>query len=220
MVSGTTSKYKAIIFDMDGTLTDSMYIWRGVFKDFIRIHNLRMPDKLVGVPEYPLGWSADLLMEQLPDRTREDVGQEMLGLVNQHYATDARVKTDAPELVQRLREKGYILAIATATQLKYANTVLTRLGYDQMFDLIVSSQEVGVGKDQAEFFVRVAGMLGVRPEECVMFEDALHAIKSAKAAGMTVCAIEDYYAWRQKDEIMKTADRYLTCYRELLDEME
>lgn len=220
MVSGTTSKYKAIIFDMDGTLTDSMYIWRGVFKDFIRIHNLRMPDKLVGVPEYPLGWSADLLMEQLPDRTREEVGQEMLGLVNQHYATDARVKTDAPELVQRLREKGYILAIATATQLKYANTVLTRLGYDQMFDLIVSSQEVGVGKDQAEFFVRVAGMLGVRPEECVMFEDALHAIKSAKAAGMTVCAIEDYYAWRQKDEIMKTADRYLTCYRELLDEME
>ena len=220
MASGTTSKYKAIIFDMDGTLTESMYVWRGVFKNFIRKHNLKVPEKLEGIPEYPLGWSADLLLDQLPGRTREDVVLEMLDLVDYHYATDVQVKTDAPELVRRLREKGYKLAIATATQMKYAKTAIKRLGYESMFDVILSTHDLGVGKDKAECFERIAGILGCKTEECVMFEDALHAVKSAKAAGMAVCAIEDYYAWRQRDEIKSTADRYLTCYRELLEEMD
>lgn len=220
MVSGTTSKYKAMIFDMDGTLTDTMFAWRGVFREFIKKHGLTVPEQLEGVPEYPGSWAAKLWMDQIPERTLEDVVGELVHMVDWHYANDAQVKTDAPELVRRLREKGYKLAVATATQLKYANTALNRLGYTEMFDLITSVEEIGVGKNSPEFFKRVAERLGVQPEECVMFEDALHAIKSAKQAGMRVVAIEEYYSWREREEIRALADRYLTCYAELLEEME
>lgn len=215
-----TSRYKAVLFDMDGTLVDSMYAWRGVFREFICKHSMETPEKLIGIPECPIGRAAELLKEQFPDRTVENIISEMLDMIDRHYATDARAKTDAPELVRRLKGKGFVLAIATATQLKYANTVISRLGYDKAFDLIVSNQEVGASKDQPEFFIRVAETLGFRPEECVVFEDALYAMKSAKAAGLKVCAIEDYYAWRHKEEIQKTADLYLACYRDLLDEMD
>ena len=177
MESGMISKYKAIIFDMDGTLIESMYIWRGVFREFIRKYSLKVPEMLKGIPEFTLGRAADHLMEQLPGWSRDDIVLEMMELINLHYATDVPVKADAPELVRRLKEKGYTLAIATATPLRYAMTAIRRLGYEEMFDLIVSTEEIGMGKDKAECFVRIADMLGCKIEECVMFEDALYAIK-------------------------------------------
>ncbi len=213
-----TSKYKAIAFDMDGTLIDSMYAWRGVFREFIRNHGFTMPDEIVGVPEYPVGWAAKLLEDQLGDMTVAEAIEEMYRLVDAHYATDTCARPGAMELVKRLKEEGYTLAVATATPLRYANTALKRLGFDGLFDLVVSDEELGAGKGETVFFTRLADMLHVKPEEILMFEDAYYSIRTAKEAGLGVCAIEDYYAWRERDQIRALADRYISCYADLLEE--
>jgi len=216
------SKYKAVIFDMDGTLIDSMYAWRGVFREFIRNHGFETPKEIVGVPEYPVGWTAKLLLDQLaamePPMSYEEAVEEMYSLVDVHYAHDAQARPGAIEFVGRLKDRGCTVAVATATPLRYANTALKRLGFDGLFDLVVSDEEVGCGKNSEEYFKRVADRLGMQMEDCLIVEDAVYSIRKAKMAGFDVLAIEDYYAWRDKEEICSLADRYLACYADILEE--
>lgn len=217
-----TSTYKAMIFDMDGTLIDSMYAWRGVFREFLDKYELQTPAELVGVPEYPVGWTAKLVADQLaklPEpMTVGEAVEEMYRMVGAHYATGTLARPGAIEFIERLKEHGYIVAIATATPLRYADIALKRLGFDGMFDLVVSNDEIGMGKQDERYFGWVADKLGVKMEECVIFEDAVYSIRAAKKAGFKVCAIEDYYAWRDKEEILSLADRYIACYADLLEE--
>lgn len=215
------SRYKAMVFDMDGTLIHSMYAWRSAFIGFMRRHSIEPPEALRGIPESTCYAAMDALMPQLEGRmTRQEVFQGMLDCIDEEYATRVQPKEDIYRLLGRLREEGYSLAVATATPLRYAMTALKRLGFEPYFDLIVSCDEIGYTKAKKEFFTEVADRLHMRPEECVMFEDALYAIRSAKQAGMRVCAIEEYYGWRDKDAIRDEADRYIACYADLLDEAE
>lgn len=216
------SKCKAVIFDMDGTLIDSMYAWRGVFREFIESNGFKTPDELIGVPEYPVGWAAKLLKDQLAEMpepmTVPEAVEAMYKLVDEHYATDTQARPGAIEFVKRLRKSGRQTAVATATPLRYANTALKRLGFEGLFDLVLSDEEIGMGKQEEGYFKWVADQLGVKMEECLIVEDAAYSIRTAKKAGFAVCAIEDYYAWRQKEEIQSLADRYISCYADLLED--
>ena len=162
-----TSRFKAAIFDMDGTLIDSMYAWRGVFREFLDKYELKTPEELVGVPEYPVGWAAKLVADQLEKLPRPG----------------------AIEFVKRLKEHGFRVAVATATPLRYAYTALSRLGFEGLFDLVISNDELGLSKHDEGYFRKVADKLGVKMEECVIFEDAVYSIRAAKKAGFTICAI-------------------------------
>lgn len=216
-------KYKAVIFDMDGTLIDSMYTWRGVFREFIREQGLEMPEELVGVPEYPVGLTAQKLADQFAamekPMTYAEAVEAMYRLVGRHYAADTEARPGALELINRLRANGTKVAVATATPLRYANIAMKRLGFDGLFDLVVSEEEVGCGKSNKDYFKRVADMLKVDVVDCLIVEDAVYSIRQAKAAGFAVWAIEDYYAWRDKAEIRALSDRYLACYEDVLEEI-
>ena len=216
------SRFKAVIFDMDGTLIDSMYAWRGVFREYIRNNGFDVPEEIEGTPEYPVGWTAKLLKDQLealnPPVSYDEAVEAMYRLVDAHYASDTEARPGALEFVRRLKERGMTVAVATATPIRYAATALKRLGFDGLFDLFVSDEEVGCGKGDEAYFQRVADLLGVKKEECLIFEDAAYSIRAAKKAGFAVCAIEDYYAWRDKEEIRSIADRYLSCYADILEE--
>jgi len=216
------SRFKAVIFDMDGTLIDSMYAWRGVYREYIRNKGFATPEKIVGVPEYPVGWAAKLLKDQLealePPVSYEEAVEDMYRLVDGHYANDAEARPGAIDFVKRLKERGCLVAVATATPLRYANTALNRLGFEGLFDLVLSNEEIGLGKNDEDYFLRVADRLGVEKEECLIVEDAAYSIRTAKKAGFAVLAIEDYYAWREKDEIAALADRYIACYADVLEE--
>lgn len=216
------SRFKAVIFDMDGTLIDSMYAWRGVYREYIRNNGFTTPEEIVGVPEYPVGWAAKLLKDQLeaknPPVSYEEAVEDMYRLVDKHYAEDAEARPGAIEFVKRLKERGILVAVATATPLRYANTALNRLGFENLFDLVLSNEEIGLGKSDEAYFRRVADLLGVKKEDCLIAEDAAYSIRTAKKAGFAVLAIEDYYAWREKEEIQSIADRYIACYADILEE--
>lgn len=143
---------------------------------------------------------------------------ELEEFMNRHYLHDAKRRENVPELLEKLRGMGKPMCVATGAPRQYARNGLSRLGILKYFEFVTDCYEFGMDKSQPEYFEEVARRLGTKPEKCVVFEDALYAMKSAKTAGCRVVAIEDSTARLQRDEIRAIADRYILNYSELLDE--
>jgi len=211
--------YDAAIFDMDGTLLDSMRYWRYTTLEYLLAHRLPVkPEDLLVMQDT----SSRKLLFDIAERdgfeigTRKEVVTELEGFMHRHYQYDTQLKNDnVPELLQRLKDNGMKLCVATAAPREYACTAFKRLGILDCFEFVTDIYEFDMEKSNPEYFGVVARRLGTVPERCVVFEDALYAMESAKAAGCAVVAIEDITARKQKDRIAEVADVYVKDYSEL-----
>ena len=213
--------FDAAIFDMDGTLLDTMRYWRYTSLEYLLAHQLPVRPEDLARMEWT---SSRALVKEIAEREGFDMGswQTMVGeleeFMNRHYLHDAKRRENVPELLEKLRGMGKPMCVATGAPRQYARNGLSRLGILKYFEFVTDCYEFGMDKSQPEYFEEVARRLGTKPERCVVFEDALYAMKSAKAAGCRVVAIEDSTARLQRDEIRAIADRYIQNYSELLDE--
>ena len=213
--------FDAAIFDMDGTLLDTMRYWRYTSLEYLLAHQLPVRPEDLARMEWT---SSRALVKEIAEREGFDMGswQTMVGeleeFMNRHYLHDAKRRENVPELLEKLRGMGKPMCVATGAPRQYARNGLSRLGILKYFEFVTDCYEFGMNKSQPEYFEEVARRLGTRPERCVVFEDALYAMKAAKAAGCRVVAIEDSTARLQRDEIRAIADRYILNYSELLDE--
>ena len=213
--------FDAAIFDMDGTLLDTMRYWRYTSLEYLLAHQLPVRPEDLARMEWT---SSRALVKEIAEREGFDMGswQTMVGeleeFMNRHYLHDAKRRENVPELLEKLRGMGKPMCVATGAPRQYARNGLSRLGILKYFEFVTDCYEFGMDKSQPEYFEEVARRLGTKPEKCVVFEDALYAMKSAKAAGCRVVAIEDSAARLQRDEIRAIADRYILNYSELLDE--
>lgn len=188
---------KFCIFDMDGTLVDSMPIWKSLGKDYLEARGHRPTQaQLAAMGPMTMLEGAAFLMETFgvagpPERIIEEMHAVMEG----HYRTDIPLKPGVRDYLDRLKGEGARLCVATATAEPLARACLERLGVEDCFDFILSCETVGAGKTRPDVYLEAARRLGSAPGETAVFEDALYAARTAKKAGFyTVGVPEAAYA--------------------------
>lgn len=210
---------KAVIFDLDGTLLNSTRAWEGVGGTFLDRRGIKYPTNLSEIIKPMSLHEAIIYFQQTYDVEGEvdNLVLECNDIIKEGYAYHFTLKPYAKAFISHLKEQGIKMCIATATNKELAKAALKRTGVLDCFEFIITDEDVGIGKQNPDIFLRAADMLGTKIEECVVFEDSLHAIKTAKQVGFEVWAVKDYLNIPLKQEMLETADRYVQCYKELVD---
>jgi len=207
--------YKAYIFDLDGTLLDSMGVWKQVDNDFLAKRGIAIPSDYMAaispmtfheiavytIKRFALSDSVDSLMREWND------------MAAYAYGNTVRMKPYAKEYLMALREHGAKLAVATTLSAELRGPALRNNGIDSFFDVICNTDEAGHGKSRPDVFLLAAKKLGVSSGDCLVFEDILAAIKSAKSVGMSVCAVYDKTSANDWEEIKAAADYAIVDFR-------
>ncbi|WP_300766746.1 HAD family phosphatase [uncultured Bifidobacterium sp.] len=203
---------KAAIFDLDGTLLDSMGVWDEVDEDFLGRRGIRVPDdymaKVSAMEAHDIAvYTIDRF--QLDD-TPEDLMSEWNLMAARAYASTVEAKPHAVEYVRHLHETGARLAIATTLPTVLRGPAMDHVGLTGLFDVVCGVEDVAhVGKDSPDIYLHTAERLGVEPGRCTVFEDLLEGVRSAKRAGMSVWAMHDDSSDRSWPTICDEADGVL-----------
>lgn len=208
---------KAAIFDLDGTLLDSMGVWDQVDIDFLAKRGIEVPADYMGkVAAMQFRQIAEYTIARfdLPD-TPEALMQEWDDMARVAYSTVVEAKPHAVEYLSYLKRSGAKLAVATSLPPALREPAMKHVGIFDYFDQIVSVDDANdVGKDRPDVFLLAAGRLGVVPEQCTVFEDLLVAMRSAKSVGMRVWAIHDDSSDGDWPDICGLADGVLFDFSE------
>ncbi|MHC1719437.1 MAG: HAD family hydrolase [Clostridiaceae bacterium] len=205
------------IFDMDGTLVDSMWVWYAINKDFLAKRNLPVPaDLKENIETMTFRESAKYFKDRFHiDDSIETIMGEWNDMAKEAYAKDVKLKPGVLEYLTLLKENEIKIGLATSNHSKIVDITLKQNGIEHFFDAISTIDEVEREKNFPDIYLLTAKKLNVAPENCIVFEDILPAIKGAKLAGMTVVAVQDEYSMDRKDDIMHFSDRYIEKYDEL-----
>ncbi|MDR3310507.1 MAG: HAD family phosphatase [Oscillospiraceae bacterium] len=203
-------RIKGAIFDMDGTLLDSMPIYETVIPDLLAelgyapapkwrdaVRQLSGIDVLECVREMHGARESAAELEALLDRK-----------LVEYYTHTPQPKPGVRELLETLGSRGIPMVVATATNRVSVEPALRRVGFGQYFKRLYICREEDAPKSEPEIFLRAARFLGAEPSEVCVFEDALHAVKSAKRGGFYVVAVRDLAEERHREEIRALADEY------------
>lgn len=204
-------KITGAIFDMDGTLLDSMDYWASAPSEFLRQNGIVPPPDAgrffleKGMTSAHKLWSEECGLTLSLEETREQI----YAITKKGYESNVRVKAGARELLDRLKANGVKMCLATATDRDVVEAVLKRLGIDSYFSRIFTCTEVGKGKAFPLIYETALDYLGTDKETTYIFEDAHYAIVTAKGAGFKVVGIYDRNVYVPKDEIKALCDIYL-----------
>lgn len=197
------------IFDMDGTLVDSMAFWRRLGREYLAGQGITEDIETVLERARPMTVteSAALFMRefQLPG-TVESVAAQMNAMMNTHYRSDIPLKSGVRGYLSRLRRAGVRLCVASATAPELMEACLLRLDAAKYFDFLLSCEEVGVGKNRPDIFWEAAKRLGAPSHETAVYEDSLHAAKTAAAAGFYTVAVYDESSKWEWEKLTALAD--------------
>ncbi len=198
------------IFDVDGTLLDSMSIWDTIGADYLRSIGYEPRENLNEVfKNMSLLQAAEYYRHEYGvTQSVEEIMDGVNAMLERFYNHDAPLKPGVEELLERLRRKEIKLCIATATDRYLVEAALERCGVLSYFDAIFTCGEVGHGKDEPVIFEAALRFLGTEKAKTVVFDDALYAIRTAKKAGFPVAAVYDSHEKAQA-EIRALADLYL-----------
>lgn len=200
---------KAAIFDLDGTLLDSMGVWDQVDIDFLSRRGIEVPDDyMTKVAAMQFRQIAEYTIARfgLQD-TPEELMQEWDDMARVMYSTVVEAKPFACEYLRQLRDSGARLAVATSLPPALREPAMRHVGIFDYFNEIVSVDGAGdVGKDRPDVYLLAASRLGIMPKDCTVFEDLLVGMRSAKSVGMKVWAMHDDSSDLDWSEICELAD--------------
>ena len=209
---------KHIIFDLDGTLLDSMPIWRRTGSTYLERHGLPIPSNLRSIlKKQTLPQTAEYFRKELgAKQSVEEICGEVIAFVSDAYANHVPLKPFVREFLEKEQKKGTKMCVLTASEASYIHPALERLGILPFFEFIATCTETGANKDNPQSFHRIMERLGGEQANTTVFEDALYAIKGAKKAGLQVVAVYDQSAEPDLPAIKEAADCFIESYKELL----
>lgn len=210
---------KAVLFDLDGSLLDSMWIWPEVDKVYMKKYGLTEPETFhKDIEGMSYTETAQYFLDTFPslDCTVDEVKQEWTEMTKGLYQTRVPLKPGAAEFLEKMREEKILLGIATSNSRELTETALEALHVREYFSVICTSCEVAAGKPAPDVYLKAAECLGVLPESCLVFEDIPNGILAGKNAGMQVCAVDDLFSKPYEAEKRQLADYYICDYREIL----
>jgi len=213
---------EAIIFDLDGTLIDSMGIWHTIDKDFLLKRGINVPDDLFqDVDEGNSFYEIARYFKKkfsLPESI-DEIMREWVEMSIDYYKNSISLKSGVLDLLKLCKNKNIKMGIGTSNNDLLTNIVLKANNIQEYFQAIVTGDTIKNGKPFPEVFLKTAEILKVQPERCLVIEDVLVGIKAAKNAGMKVFMIYDEHSSAQHREMIKLADFYAEEYMEIINEV-
>ena len=209
---------KGVIFDLDGTLVDSMWIWSQIDIEYLKIKGHSLPDDLRNEITHLSFYQTAIYFKNRfnIDDSIDDILNAWHKMAFDHYANNVKLKAGVKDFLIYLKSQKIKIALATSNSLPLLEVCLKNNNIYDYFDSITITDEVAKGKDCPDIYLLAAKKLNINPKNCLVFEDILSAIKSAKAANMKVIAVKDDECLDSKEKILKYADKYIESFLELL----
>ena len=209
---------KAVLFDLDGTLVDSMSMWKEIDVDYLKMFQISVPETLQEDIEGLSMYQTAVYFEEtfgIPD-SLEQIQETWNLMAYDKYIHEVPLKPYVREFLDYLKNKDIPCGIATSNSRILTEAILKSHEVDRYFRVMVTGDEVKKGKPEPDVYLTAAQKMGINPKDCLVFEDIPFGILSGKRAGMTVCAVEDIYSLKDTEEKMHLADFYIKSYEELL----
>lgn len=204
-------KIQAVIFDVDGVLFDSMWMWDELDEKYLRSLGLEMREETTkAVSKMSFEEAADYLrVEYRLDLTVEEIVGQIQDMVRNFYYQEVTLKAGVRRMLENLARRGIPAVIASASDLDMLEHALTRCQIRPMIKKVFTCSEVGAGKTRPDVFLAAAEYLGVQPEHCLIVEDSLHAIKTAIQAGFVTAGVYDESSRLEQDDIRNQVTYYV-----------
>ena len=210
----------AVIFDMDGTLLDSMWIWPDIDDVFLEKYNLQKPEGFhEGMEGKSYTETAQYFLDLFPSltQTKEEIMEEWNEMAHDRYISQVKLKPGAKEFILAMKVQGKKIGIATSNSRFLVNDTLKAMNIEDLFDSVRTSCEAGAGKPAPDVYLLVANDLKVNPAKCLVFEDVPMGIMAGVNAGMKTCAIDDDFSRPQNDKKRELADYYINDFNDIMN---
>jgi len=210
-------RYSAVIFDLDGTLADSMQVWDTICRDWAAGRGYVPPEDLDRtIALMTLDQSAEYVVRLFGlSETPGQVQQEWSRMVTRRYKESVRPKEGARELLEALQKKGVPMALATSGFPEACMGFLESNSMDRFFSAVVYTQDTGKDKTHPDVYLACARALDVPPEQCVVLEDLPESLPGVRRAGMGFVAVYDS-SCKDWDALAAQADQAVRSFKELL----
>ena len=210
---------KGYIIDLDGTLLDSMFIWNDIGSRYLLSKNI-IPKNNLDKILAPLSINQAIKYiskEYSLNESHQQIYQEINTLLKKRYLIETTLKPGAKDFLIKCVKEQKKLCLLTANTLEITNTILDKYSLSKLFTKIITTEQTDLDKQNGEIYQFAAKQLKLKINECVVIEDAFHAIISAKQAGFTVWAIYDTSNQDKWAQICTISDKYFKNISEMGD---
>lgn len=208
---------KAFLFDLDGTLVDSMWMWGAIDVEYLGKFGLTCPPDLQKAIEgMSFSETAAYFKKRFAlEASLEEIKADWISMSIEKYRSQVPPKPGTEAFLSWAAKQNIKMAVCTSNGREMVDAVLSSLNLARYFDCIITGCEVAAGKPSPDIYLEAARRMKVSPEECAVFEDVPAGILAGKRAGMEVFAVEDEYSLGMEEEKRALSDFYIRDYREL-----